>query len=356
MKIKSLVLHNFRIFPSKSFQFGQNTLIVGANGVGKTSVIEAISLLANGGSFRAGRIEHMISLGEELGRVVGEVEVEQESVKLEVMLTRGQVQGRRTQHRLFSVNDIRRRKRDFCTHFFAVTFRPEDLRLIEGSPSRRRSFLDSALSAVDYEYQRSLKVYEQTLKRRNRLLWQIREGEQSKSVLSYWNLALIKHGEVIQDKRRHLIRFLESVSSPFHFSVTYKPSIISEKRVNQYLNKEIMVGHTLIGPHKDDFELKFSVKKEEQEVGLAIYGSRGQQRLGVLWLKLGELEFLTRQTEQLPVLLLDDILSELDTDSRQMVLDLLGRYQVIITTADPDLILEIKNKARQLKVIKISQS
>jgi len=159
MIIKSLALQNFRNFTLSNFTFTKTNLIFGNNGIGKTSIIEAIYLLASADSFRALRVEEMIRLEADLGRVQGLIDLEDsaavngdEELKLEVMLTRGNVQGRRTQYRLFSVNDIRRRKKDFLAFFKAVVFRPEDLRLVEGSPSRRRSFLDNALSMVSDEY------------------------------------------------------------------------------------------------------------------------------------------------------------------------------------------------------------
>lgn len=358
MLIKSLALQNFRNFTLQNFQFEKTNLIFGVNGIGKTSIVEAIYLLASADGFRAGKVEEMIRLETDLGRVQGLIDLEGidqeqgEELKLEVMLTRGLVQGKRTQYRLFAVNDIRRRKKDFLAFFKAVVFRPEDLRLVEGSPSRRRNFLDNALSMVSGEYSSALAKYEQTLKRRNRLLQKVSEGSEGRETLNFWNINLVRYGEFLQNKRASLIDFIREVVFPFELNIDYLPSLISDKRLLEHLDKEIFLGHSLIGPHKDDFLLKFSeVDKGIEDLSLLAYGSRGQQRLGVLWLKIAELQFLTDKIGYQPVLLLDDILSELDIHSKDMVLELLSNYQTILTTADADVLADLKNRIKELNLI-----
>lgn len=379
--LTSLTLTNFRNHASQSLQFTKPvTVIVGPNAQGKTSIIEAINLLATGDSFRAERVEEMIRFDQELARVQGVVsevsrggetgtdpdpahrdttDSDSEPQTLEVMITRGEVQGRKTQYRLFSVNQVRKRRKDFVGQLTAVVFRPEDMRLIEGSPSRRRSFMDTPLSVVYATYAEALHTYEQALLRRNKLLQQVRDGMQPRTVLTYWNLALIKHGELVQKYRRDFLGVVNTTPFSLQFGVEYLPSLMSAERLDEHLDREIAAGHTLIGPHKDDFSVKLpetqlraveladgphqvsdgSPQSDPSTPLLAVetYGSRGQQRLGVLWLKLGEYEFLKAHTEQPPMLLLDDILSELDVHSRARVTKLLGEGQSIITTTEPSL-------------------
>ncbi|MFZ5376333.1 MAG: DNA replication/repair protein RecF [Patescibacteria group bacterium] len=369
MRINKIALQNFRNFPQAFFEFDQINLLLGKNGSGKTSVMEAIYSLSSGNSFRAGQVEEMIGLGHDLARVKGEVVVEkngdnwgqnvenllegknvdddlvgEEKIILETMFTNGFVQGKKTQKRHFSVNGAKRRQKDFLKNFFAVVFRPEDMRLIEGSPNRRRVFLNTALQELDYEYANSLSSYEQTLRRRNRLLDEVREAKQSRASLTYWNLALVKHGQILQHKRQDFLNFVQTVAFPMDFSIDYQPSLITAERAEQYLDKEIMVGHSLIGPHKDDFSVCFRLSYFEKltnkkldiqdDLALSSYGSRGQQRMGVLWLKLGELEFIKRRTGLLPVIILDDIFSELDEVGRKMVMGLVKDHQSFFTTAD----------------------
>jgi len=380
MFLRKLALQNFRNFSNQHWDFTKTTIFLGQNGSGKTSIIEALNLLASGDSFRAGRVEEMIRLESELSRVQALFEVEasrnsislsksslnaadaannkvksSEELKLEVMLTRGMVAGKKSQYRLFSVNDVRRRRADFLKNLSVVVFRPEDLRLIEGSPYRRRLFLNQTLSMLDWEYQRSLQQYEQILKRRNLLLQKVRDGEEEANILSFWNLNLIKHGELLQRERSNFIDFIREVIFPFELNIEYLPSLINEARLSKYLNKEILVGHSLIGPHKDDFLVKFSLpKKKIEDLSLLAYGSRGQQRLGVLWLKIAELQFLHSRINYQPILLLDDIMSELDQDSKAMVLSLLENYQVVLTTADDNLAKELTKTIKHCQLISLN--
>lgn len=373
MLLRKLALQNFRNFTNQNWDFSRTTIFVGQNGSGKTSIIEAINLLATGDSFRATRIEEMIRLEAELSRVQGlftlsvekdllveknllvKNEESSDDLKLETMLTRGMVAGKKSQYRLFTVNDVRRRRKDFVKNLSVVVFRPEDLRLIEGSPRRRRLFLDQGLSMLDWEYQRALQQYEQTLKRRNLLLQKVREGEESKSILSFWNLNLLKHGEFLQRERSNFVDFIREVIFPFELNIEYLPSLINEDRLKKYADKEIAAGHTLIGPHKDDFLVKFSLpEKGIEDLSILAYGSRGQQRLAVLWLKVAELQFLHSRIDYQPLLLLDDIMSELDENSKTMVLSLLENYQVVLTTADEDLAKELSKKVQQSKLIRLS--
>jgi len=350
MMLTSLAVSNFRSYAQRHFEFHPRlTFIVGDNASGKTSILEAVHLLSTGKSFRATKIDEMIRFEQELGRVVVTIGDGEESETLEVMLTRGLVQGKRTPPTLFSLNGAPKRKKDVVGNLLSVAFRPEDMRLIEGSPSRRRQFLDAPLSLTSSSYAQSLKTYEEALKKRNRLLTQIREGEMSREVLKYWDLQLIKHGQIIQELRRQFIYFFHDVAFDVPFSLEYDWSEISPARLAQYDRAEVAAGHTLVGPHKDDIHVKMS----NPVVDVAIYGSRGQQRLAVLWLKLGESLYVKEQAEQLPVILLDDILSELDEDHRHLVLKLFQDNQVVLTTAEPFHIAEVTAIQPDLAMVRL---
>lgn len=340
MRITGLALQYIRAHTSFFISFTQpTTIIVGDNAAGKTTIMEGIYLLASGNSFRAEKIEEMISFDQELGRVSGKLEDAGttdgvlEETTVEVLLTKGSVQGTKAAHRLYTVNGVKRRKVDAVSHLSAVVFRPEDMRLVEGSPARRRAFLDAPLSACFPDYARALKTYEQTLRRRNKLLVQVREGEQQRTTLHYWNMSLASSGAVIQKYRRDFLQSCRAVPFPVPFSVAYLPSVISPERISEYLSREIAAGHTLIGPHKDDFVVALMMKGEQRNI--ALFGSRGQQRMAVLWLKFAEFSFLEQTMNKQPVLLLDDILSELDEDMRALALSVVKKCQSIITTTEP---------------------
>lgn len=370
MKLAGISLQYFRSYTQKSFLFPkQTTVIVGENAQGKTSILEAIAALSTGESFRAEKVDEMIQFNQELGRIKGKViyhkteeelaELEAttithgtaEELDLEMTLTRGFVNGKKVQTRMYTVNGVNRRKKDFVGKFFTVAFRPEDMRLIEGSPSRRREFIDTVLTTADSAYALSLKTYEDGLKRRNKLLQQINEGFAPVTVLSYWNNLLLKHGKIVQDKRTDFFRTFNEVEFPVNFELEYQPSVMDEAHLAKHAAAEIAVGHTLIGPHKDDFFVKLLFGEELRDV--ALYGSRGQQRLAVLWLKVCELDYIKTQTDHLPVLLLDDILSELDEGHRHDVLSLLQQGQSIVTTTEEKIVEEIQHYVTELDVVRL---
>lgn len=360
MKINSLKLQNFRNHKKAKFEFESKTVIVGGNGTGKSNLLEAIYLMATGKSFRADREDEMIAYGQQVasakceampaGRQV--LGAKGENNELEVVMTDGTVGVTRKK---FEVNGIPRRMMDFVGLFRAVLFGPEDMELVTGSPGIRRKYLDFVIWQADREYRRCLVSYEKGLRQRNRLLDRIREGMASRSQLFFWDKLLIKNGNYLTDAREKYLNKLPVDG----FSSIYDKSEISESRLKQYEVEEVAAAATLVGPHRDDFiiaqisnpKLQIPNKSQIQKLNnhveykdVSKYGSRGEQRMAVMWLKRGELEYLshsaeaTRDTQQ-PVLLLDDIFSELDHKHRSEIekdiqkLESLGG-QVIMTTAD----------------------
>lgn len=337
MLVKSLALQHIRNHTSMVVDFSPSvTIISGENASGKTTIAESLALLSTGESFRADKIEEMLQFEAQLGRikVILHESLDTESGKdeIEVIITPGQVQGKVTAKRIFSVNGVRRRKKDAAGRFYVVVFRPEDMRLIEGSPGRRRQFLDNTLGTLHQEYAYALSQYDRSLRRRNKLLSQIRDNEQPATTLAFWDASILKYGQILQSHRKSYLESFANTSFPLDFTIGYLPSVISEDRLQTYKSREISAGHTLIGPHKDDFEVQLLIQSEKRSV--ATYGSRGQQRLGVLWLKFCELSYAHQILNQKPILLLDDILSELDDESQKLALETATNQQTIITTAD----------------------
>ncbi|MBI4034763.1 MAG: DNA replication/repair protein RecF [Candidatus Chisholmbacteria bacterium] len=345
MRLLKLRLQGFRNYKLREFEFGDKTLIVGANGTGKSNLLEGITLLSRGESFRAGKIEEMVRWGEEVGRVKGRVITEgTESTDIEVVLTRGEVGGEKMPKTKYLVNGLSRRRMDVVGKLVVVVFRPEDLWLVEGSPAERRGWLDAVLSSIDRDYLRSLLSYEKALRRRNKILDLIREGEVDRRQLAFWDQLVIRHGTVLTNKRRELVEFVNEdwEKEKNELMIEYDFSGISEARLAQYKDEEVMAGYTLVGPHKDDFQIATSDKLQATR-DLAIYGSRGEQRMAVLWLKMAELEFVENRLGERPVLLLDDIFSELDEKHRRMVRELVSRQQTIITATELGMVGKIKH-------------
>ena len=220
----------------------------------------------------------------------------------------------------FEVNGVPRRMMDFVGNLKAVMFGPQDMELVTGSPSGRRRYLDFVISQVDREYRRCQISYEKGLRQRNKLLDLIRDGMASRNQLYFWDKLLIKNGEYITGKRGDYLRDLAE----------YDKSVISEMRLKQYEVEEVAAGSTLVGPHRDDFIINLDGKDVSK------FGSRGEQRMMVWKLKQKEIEYLGGS----PVLLLDDIFSELDHMHREEVAGLIKSYlgQVIMTSADEHLV------------------
>ncbi|MEK7550546.1 MAG: DNA replication and repair protein RecF [Patescibacteria group bacterium] len=332
--IKSLKLEDFRNFDKKKLEFSDGiTVIVGPNGVGKTNILEALHLLSTGKSFKAKVESEMLNYGADLARISGECRMQ----NVECIITNGT--GNWPKKRLL-INGVPKRLIDFAGNFKIVLFGPWDLDLVTDSPSLRRNFLDSVLSQSDREYRRAVLSYEKGLRQRNRLLFRIREEGINRSQLLFWNQLLIKNGNYITDKRQE---FIEFVNAQGKCNLKYDPSQISEARLEQYKDAEIASATTLVGPHRDDFVFL------QYDKDLASYGSRGQQRMETLWLKLAELKFIEEtQLRQgsagqgSPTLLLDDIFSELDHEHRDIVMEISTKQQTIITTADPHFIEKLK--------------
>lgn len=340
MKLERITLTNFRSYAKKIMVLGNTTLLVAPNGSGKTNLLEAIYLLATGMSERAGEITEMIKWEQEIGSVSGIVEDGEERTELSVVLTRGIYMGKKTPKRRYLVDGVARLKNTFVGRLVATLFRPEDMRLIEGSPSRRRGFLDEILSVANPEYGRAIGVYEASLRRRNRLLDSIRDGVARREQLAYWDQSIIKNGEIVSRQRREFLEYLSQIKTRFgEYNLVYEDSPISPARLAQYAEAEVAVGYTLVGPHKDDFVImskQLTANRVQQERDLMKYGSRGEQRLGVLFLKLGGMKYLEEKLGVKSILLLDDIFSELDQVHREEVVAMMSGRQTIVTSAEAD--------------------
>lgn len=325
-----LSLQNFRSYTKKTFEFSpKTTLIVGPNTAGKTNILEAIMFCATGKSFRADQDREAIAWGRELSRMNAKCQMLNDKYELELMLTSGEVQGAKAPMKKYLVNGVPRRQVDFVGNVRAVLFWPEHLELVTDSPSLRRRYLDSVLVQVDREYRRNILSYERGLRQRNRLLDFINEGKANRRQLLFWDQLLIKAGGYITDKRGEYIDFVNQCRMlNAKCQIEYNKSVISESRLEQYKEEEVTAKATLVGPHRDDF----TILKEEKE--LSKYGSRGEQRLAILWLKLAELAYIEREAGERPILLLDDIFSELDEEHRMFVVGLIGKQQTIVTSAD----------------------
>jgi len=337
MYIKQLSLQNFRSYSKSDFNFSKDiTLIVGPNTSGKTNFMEAIFFLSFGKSFRTDKDEQAIRFGEEVSRLSAQLNNE---IKLEVVIASERFRGGVKQKK-YMVNGVNKRRLDFVGNLVAVLFSPLDLDMIVGSPILRRNFLNSVLEAVDVDYRIFYLEFTKALRQRNALLEKAREtGIRDEKQFEYWDNILIKSGQNVIQKREELIKFMNnSQKEIFDFMMIYDKSIISKERLWQYKEQELGAGVTLVGPHRDDFSISMFDNLSQTTHDVKFFGSRGQQRLVVLQLKLLELEFIAQKIGQRPILLLDDIFSELDSNHINLVLDIINKQQTIITTTHKEFI------------------
>lgn len=304
-------------------------------------------LLCVGKSFRAKRETEMLSWHKEVSIIKGVISDDSDTQTLEVRLTGGVVQGKPAQIKRYLVNGVARRQIDFVGNLRGVLFWPEDLELITDSPSIRRKYMDGVLTQIDREYRRNLASYERAIRQRNRLLDLINDRKATRSQLVFWNNLVIQTGTYITHARQQFLTAIHDFKiQGVSYRVEYDKSVISEARLEQYASEEVAARSTLVGPHRDDFVVYELRGKEEMD--LSRYGSRGEQRLGVLWLKFAELSYIEKITGSRPILLLDDVFSELDPGHRAIVGELMTKQQTVITSADPETLTELKDVAHEI--------
>ncbi|EKE12341.1 MAG: DNA replication and repair protein recF [uncultured bacterium] len=360
--INSIKLQGFRNFKLKKFEFSPDTsLILGPNASGKTNLLESLYFLSAAKSFKAKIEEEVISYEKDIARIEGQIsDSKSEENDLEIIITRGQidigaVRPEKAPRKKLLLNGIPKRGIDFAGNFRVVLFGPWDMDLVTEAPTVRRKFLDMVLSQVNREYRRSVLSYEKGLRQRNRVLWNIREGNVGRDRLLFWNQLLIKNGDYISESRREFIentnknnfspKDIDDADSFSKLQLEYDPSVISEGRLEQYKDEEVASATTLVGPHRDDFIFKRDGRS------LSSFGSRGEQRMGVLWLKMAELAFVEQKTDERPTLLLDDIFSELDDSHRGIVVQIANGQQTIITAVDDKFAKDLK-KVNKIELIR----
>ena len=359
MYISHLRLTNYRNFADLSLKLPPGLVVLsGANAQGKTNLLEAAYLLAIAKSYRTNVERELITwasqktpkgagvAGMEQTFVDGEVERRDDKVRVIVGLRTESSQGAGgvLVNKRIKVNGVSTSASGLVGRVNAVLFTASDIELVHGSPSQRRRFLDILLSQVDRGYLRTLQRYQRVLTQRNHLLRLIREGRASGEELGFWNRELVGEGASLIDHRSDAIDRLaplmahayRALSKGEELSLKFRPSLPSaqfEQSLSERKNEEIRAGMTLAGPHRDDIEINLN------GMPAGTYSSRGQARSIALGLRLAEAVFLKERRGDEPVLLLDDVLSELDSYRRQSVLEEAAGYQqALVTTAEPALI------------------
>jgi DNA replication and repair protein RecF len=318
-------------------------VFIGANGQGKTNLLEAVAMLALSSSPRARRDVEVVGPVAPATRIEADVETGGVVVELAITLA---IEGDRAR-RVIDVDGARRRAFDLPGHFRVTLFWPDDLGLVKAGPELRRRFLNQMLVQVEPGYARALAGLKRVLEQRNSLLKRMASGEGGGDVLEAWNEELIRIGGEVSRARAQAVQELQPEAARCHaeiasgerLEIEYQgpPENIAEA-VQNSLAEDLKRGSTSVGPHRDDLRIMLDGREARA------YGSQGQQRTAVVSLKLAEAALVARRTGERPVLLLDDVLSELDAERRAALLKrVAGAGQVIITSVEagpfpPDLI------------------
>lgn len=359
MKINKIYAVNFRNYGACNLDFSSMiNVFYGQNAQGKTNILEAIFYSAFGMSHRTFTEEDLLKLGcKEMA--VG-VEYDSFSGLHEIKIKKFQQLGRNKKE--IFLDGAKVKPKEHYGSLNAVMFSPEDLQLVKGEPSLRRRFFDMQIAQTDPIYYDLLVKYNRVVQQRNKLLKEIRDNEGSSAQLQPWNKEFIALATAIAKKRQLALEKLKVIAGEIYASITGNKEILTikyELKANNgellypendfedweifYTQKlaereriDILRGNTGIGPHRDDIVLLLN------DMSLKSFGSQGQQRSGALALKLSQLEYVRREIGEFPILLLDDVMSELDNSRRaQLLMFIDGKVQTFITVNDRELIPEL---------------
>lgn len=334
MKINKIKLINFRNYENTELSFGSSkNILLGENAQGKTNLIEAIYLCAFSKSFRTNNAADMIRFGEENCNVIVEAEREGIDTKINININNS---GKKI---IKKDGKVLKRTAELLNNVVVVVFSPEDLRIIKDSPDKRRSFIDREMSQIKPKYHESLKRYNETLKQKNSILKE-RNIKPDINLLEVFDEQLSLYGSQIVKYRKNFVEMLSDRAGEIHNNISggkeellikYDISIDDEEFYNSLIDsreRDFYFGYSNVGPHRDDLSLYINGQDAKK------YGSQGQQRTAALSLKLAEMKIAKDIIGENPIMLLDDVLSELDRDRQSYLINNIEDSQIFITTTE----------------------
>ena len=337
MYIESVQLKNFRNYESLEINFDKDTnILYGDNAQGKTNILEAVYLCGTTKSHRGSKDKEMIRFGEEEAHIRMMLKKNDLSYKIDMHLKKNKAKG-------VAINGLPIHKaRELFGIINLVFFSPEDLNIIKNGPGERRRFIDLELCQLDSVYLTELASYNHIVNQRNKLLKDIYTNPKLRDTLDIWDMQMVQYGNQIIEKRKIFVNELNEIARDIHKNLTggieeleviYEPSADSSsfaEEIERNKEKDIRMKLTSVGPHRDD--LMFMVNG----IDIRKYGSQGQQRTAALSLKLSEIYLVKKKIKDTPVLLLDDVLSELDSNRQNYLLESINDIQTLITCTGLD--------------------
>lgn len=337
MYIESVNLKNFRNYESLEMNFDQGTnILFGDNAQGKTNILESVYLCGTTRSHRGSKDKEMICFDQEESHIRMIVKKESISYRIDMHLKKNKAKG-------IAINGVPIKKaKDLFGIVNFVFFSPEDLNIIKSGPAERRRFIDMELCQLDKIYLTELGSYNHILNQRNKLLKDIGFRPELKSTLEIWDLQLADYGRKIISKRKLFVKELNELIRDIHYKLSggkeeleilYEPCSEEEyfyEDLEKNREKDLKMKMTTTGPHRDDLCVKVN------GIDIRKYGSQGQQRTAALSLKLSEIYLVKNKIKDTPVLLLDDVLSELDSNRQNYLLKSIHDIQTLITCTGLD--------------------
>ncbi len=349
MLLKQLVLTNFRNFALKTIDVNPSlTLIVGKNSLGKTNLLEAIYFFVNGVGFREIKEEELLSFGRSEALVEGTLLFDKEGdfdCAVKISMVNNRVSKR------FFINKTEKKHTQYIDEQIkSILFSPEQINIIIGSPQLRRDYFNKTISIFDREYKKRLINYDAALRKRNKVLELRIPTDKLKEELKFWDEYLINQGSYLTKKRQAYVDFLNNNQSldSKSFSIHYLKNEISKLRLEENFTEALRFKKTLIGPQKDDFQIY--INSPDGKKNVHHFGSRSEQRLAVFWLKMNEIRYFEKYFLSKPIILLDDIFSELDQNNQKIIIPLISQYQTVATTTEESLIDLIKLKKSVIRL------
>ena len=343
MIIKSLELSDFRNYESLLLKFSEGTnILYGDNAQGKTNILEAIYLSATTKSHKGSKDSDIVRFDHDEAHIRTILEKDDIETRVDMHLRKSKTKGI-----AIDGNKIKKAA-DLLGLLNIVFFSPEDLSIIKDGPSERRRFIDMELCQLDNFYLYNLNHYNKIVNQRNHLLKDMYFHPELKETLKIWDSQLVSYGSKIIERREQFINQLNEIIYDIHLNlsggkeklrIVYEPDCRLEdleKNITAAWDKDIRYKSTTVGPHRDDISFCVTKDIDDKEIDIRKYGSQGQQRTAALSLKLSEIELVKKMTNDKPVLLLDDVLSELDSNRQNYLLDSIGDIQTIITCTGLD--------------------
>ena len=332
MIIKKIELSDYRNYETLELEFDKGTnILFGDNAQGKTNILEAIYVAATTKSHKGSKDSEIVRFGKDEAHIRTYLEKAGVETRVDMHLRRAKSKG-------IAIDSQKIKKAaDLMGLCNVVFFSPEDLNIIKNGPSYRRRFIDMELCQLDSFYLYNLNNYNKIVNQRNQLLKDLYFNPQLKDTLPIWDDQLVSYGNKIIERRRQFAGQLNDLINGIHkklsggiedINIVYEPDTDEEsfeEKLKRNRERDIKSKMTSVGPHRDDFSFMTG------DIDVRTYGSQGQQRTAALSLKLAEIEIVKNITQDTPILLLDDVLSELDSKRQKFLLDSIGDIQTIIT-------------------------